>query len=388
MRERVVGAFFRAVQSLALAAVALVVGAVALHAQATGKLEGRIRDQAGAPIPSAQVRIDGTAFGAVADNRGYWFINNVPAGLVDLTASFVGFKPVRVTGLRVSAGQTITQDFALEAQAVDIGEISVTSAVNQLVPRDAVTTKQTINGDFTEKLPVDRINTVLALQPGVVVNRNGGLNIRGGRDDEAVTYIDGVPASPGGRGGQFTGISGGTATVSTSSFEEASVTTGGSSAEFGNAQSGVIAIQTRGGGSRWSGNLGYETDQVSGSRSRGFNRIQGGFGGPITGGLSFFLSGDLEGNKADGAGFDRDKFPIFLPAGIDTTVSVVSRHRHHAGGRHQLRGGHRHLRRVQGQQQQRDREQLRDRLHREPGAVHGLLELPGAGQGAVHLRLW
>lgn len=323
MRERFVGAFVRVVRSIALAAVVLVAGAVTLHAQTTGKLEGRIRDQAGAPIPSAQVRIDGTAFGAVADARGYWFINNVPAGVVDLTATFVGFKRVQVKGLRVTSGQTITQDFALEAQAVDIGEIEVVAANNQLVPRDEVVTKQRISGDFTEKLPVDRIANVLALQPGVVVNRNGGLNIRGGRDDEAATYIDGVPVSPGGRGGQFVGISGGTAQVGVTSFEDASVTTGGSSAEFGNAQSGVISIQTRGGGSTWTGSLGYETDAISGKRARGFNRIQGGFGGPIAGGLTFYVSGDLEGAKADAAGFDREKFPIFLPAGLDTTVAVI-----------------------------------------------------------------
>src|SRR5262249_3258413 len=152
---------------------------------------------------------------------------------------------------RISAGQTVTQDFSLEQQAVDIGEITVVAAANQLVPRDAVTTKQIINGEYTEKLPVDRITNVIALQPGVVVNRNGGIHTRGGRDDAAVTCIEGVPVSPGGRGGMFVGVAAGTAQVSTASFEEASVTTGGSSAEFGNAQSGVIAIQTRTGGSKW-----------------------------------------------------------------------------------------------------------------------------------------
>jgi Carboxypeptidase regulatory-like domain/TonB-dependent Receptor Plug Domain len=325
MRESGVGAFARVARWVALAAVALLAGAGSLLAQSTGKLEGRIRDQAGAPIPSAQVRIEGTAFGAVADSRGYYFINNIPAGSVDLTAQFVGYKPVRVTGLRITAGQTITQDFALEQQAVDIGEIEVTAAVNALVPRDAVTTKQTINGEYTEKLPVDRITNVIALQPGVVVNRNGGINIRGGRDDEAVTYIDGVPVTPGGRNGQFVGISGGTATVSTSSFEEASVTTGGSSAEFGNAQSGVISIQTKGGGSKWSGNVGFENDEIGGlNHSRGFNRVAGGFGGPIAGGLTFYLSGDLEGAKADASGHGRENNPIFLPAGVDTTVAVIS----------------------------------------------------------------
>ena len=324
MKESCVGAFARAARWIALAAVALVVGAGTLHAQATGKLEGRIRDQAGAPVPGAQVRIEGTAFGAVANNQGYYFLNNVPAGSVDLTATFVGYKPVRVTGLRVLSGQTVTQDFALEQQAVDIGEIEVTAAVNALVPRDAVTTKQSIDGGYTEKLPVDRIANVIALQPGVVVNRNGGINIRGGRDDEAAVYIDGVPVSPGGRGGQFVGTSAGRADVSTGGFEQASVTTGGSSAEFGNAQSGIIAIQTKSGGSKWGGSFGYENDEIGGSNhSLGFNRIQASIGGPITNNLTFHFGGDIEGIKSAGQGLDGQKFPVFVPVGVDTTVAVL-----------------------------------------------------------------
>jgi hypothetical protein len=323
------GGVIRTLRVLSLVVGALLAGSGVLQAQATGKLEGRIRDPTGAPIASAQVRIEGTAFGAVADSRGYYFINNTPAGSIDVIARFVGFRPVRTTGLRVLAGQTVTQDFALEQQAVDIGEIEVTAAVNALVPRDAVTTKQTITGDYAEKLPVDRIQNVIALQPGVVISREdargrAGINIRGGRNDEAVTYIDGVPVTPGGRGGQLIGVSAGTAEVSTSSFEDASVTTGASSAEFGNAQSGVIAIQTRGGGSHWSGNLGFENDEIGGlNHSRGFNRIAGGVGGPIIGGLTFYLSGDIEGAKSDANGFDGQRFPIFLPAGVDTTVAVA-----------------------------------------------------------------
>ena len=286
MKECGVGAFARRARWVALAAVALIVSAGSLHAQSTGKLEGRIRDQAGAPIAGAQVRIDGTAFGAVANSQGYWFLNNVPAGSVDLTSTFVGYKPVRVTGLRVLAGQTITQDFALEQAVVDIGDIEVIGATNALVPRDEVTTKQRISGEYAEQLPVDRIANVIALQPGVVINNNGGINIRGGRDDEAAVYVDGVPVSPGSRGGQFVGQAGGAGVgnVGTASFEEATVTTGGSSAEFGNAQSGVIAIQTRAGGSKWNGNFGYENDALGGlNHSLGFNRVAGGIGGPSAG---------------------------------------------------------------------------------------------------------
>jgi len=320
MTHCVVG--FRIPRLLGMLGALAVFAAGAAEAQSGGKLEGRIRDQAGAPIAGAQVRVDGTAFGAVSDSRGYYFINSVPVGNVDLIAAFVGYRPVRVTSLRILAGQTITQDFSLEQQAVDIGELEVV-ADNPLVPRDAVTTKQTINGDYTAALPVDRIANVLALQPGVVQGPNG-LTIRGGRPDEAVTYIDGVPVSPGGRGNQFVGRTGGTVDVSTASLEEASVTTGGSSAEFGNAQSGVIAIQTRSGGQRWSGNFGYENDEIGGlNHSRGFNRIQGGFGGPIANNLTFYISGDVEGIKSQGFGIDNQKNPIFVPAGVDTTVQVV-----------------------------------------------------------------
>jgi outer membrane receptor for ferrienterochelin and colicin len=324
MKESCVGAFARGARWIAVAAVALFVSATTLHAQATGKLEGRVRDQAGAPIAGAQVRIEGTAFGAVADARGYYFINNVPAGSIDLIGQFVGYKPVRVTGLRILSGQTITQDFALEQTAVELTEISVQAAVNALVPRDAVTTKQVINGEYTEKLPVDRIGDVIALQPGVVVNRNGGINIRGGRDDEAAVYIDGVPVVPGGRGGQFVGTTAGRVDVSTSGFEEASVTTGGSSAEFGNAQSGVIAIQTRSGGSKWAGNVSFENDEVGGlNHSVGYNAVHASVGGPIVGNLTVNVAGDLQGNKSGGSGLDRQKFPIFLPVGVDTTVAVI-----------------------------------------------------------------
>ena len=141
MTRSSVRAFARAARRFALAAVGLALGAGALHAQATGKIEGHVRDQSGAPVASAQVVILGTAFVATANGQGYYFINNVPAGSVDLKAVFVGYRAVTATGLRVLTGQTMTQDFVLEQSAIEIAGIE-TTADNPLVPRDAVTTKR------------------------------------------------------------------------------------------------------------------------------------------------------------------------------------------------------------------------------------------------------
>jgi len=324
MKQSCVSAFARGARRFALAAVALGFGASPLLAQSTGKIEGMVRDQAGAPIANAQVVIVGTAFSALTNPQGYYFINNVPSGTVIMRAAFIGYRAVRAEGIRVLAGQTITQDFALQATTVEVQEIAVQST-QPLVPRDEVTSKQRVDGSFTDKLPVDRIAQVLTLQPGVVASTSGlTLSIRGGRTDEAATYVDGVPVSPGNRGA---GNSGGNQIgIATNSFEEASVTTGASSAEFGNAQSGIINIATRSGSSTgYSGNIGWETDEPFPSTSSlGFNRVQASFGGPLMGGLTFFLSGALEGQRYSDGGRNGQLYPTFVHAGIDTTVAVAT----------------------------------------------------------------
>src|SRR5207244_4502601 len=173
------------------------------------------------------------AFNALTNPQGYYFINHVPAGTVAVRAAFIGYKSTQVEGVKVLAGQTITVDVQLEQTAVQIQEITVVTQTQPLVPRDEVASKQRIDGEVTEKLPVDRLANVLALQPGVVAanasgNPNGqtGLSIRGGRTEEAVTYVDGVPVSAGYRGRSNRGSAGTEISIGTNAIEEASVTTG------------------------------------------------------------------------------------------------------------------------------------------------------------------
>lgn len=329
MKQSCVGAFARVARFIALAAVAIGIGAGSLHAQSTGKIEGRVRDQAGAPIANAQVTIVGTAFNTLTNNNGYYFFNSVPPGAVTVRAAFVGYQRAEVRGLTVLAGQTVTQDIQLEQTAFQIDSVVVIAAQQPLVPRDEVTTKQRLDGDYVAKLPADRITQVLALQPGVVANTaGGGLNIRGGRETESATYLDGVPVDPGYKGSisdGFVGSNGSEISVGTNAFEQASVTTGASSAEFGNAQSGIIQITTRSGGSQLRGSFGVETDAIFGNTGGpGFNRIQASVGGPVIENLTFFVSGVLEGIQSSESGQEGDAIPIFVPAGVDTTVAVPS----------------------------------------------------------------
>ena len=311
-----VSAFARAARGLALAAVGLALGAGTLLGQgSTGKIEGRVRDQAGAPIANAQVFVVGTAFNALTNPQGYYFINNIPAGTISVRSAFIGYKSTQVDGVKVLAGQTGTVDIQLEQTAVEIQEITVVSQTQPLVPRDEVTTKQRVDGQFADALPVDNLNQVLQLQPGVIEDTDGGLSIRGGRESENATYIDGVPIQAGYRGDAFVGSLGTEITIGTNAFEEASVTTGSSSAEFGNAKSGIISVSTKTGGSQYQGSLGFESDEPFGvNNSVGLNRIEAGLSGPLAGRLTFALNGTMEGRTVGGGRVRQPEHPD-LPAG-------------------------------------------------------------------------
>jgi hypothetical protein len=310
-----------------------------------------VRDQAGAPIATAQVFLVGTAFSALTNPQGYYFINNVPVGTVAVRAAFIGYKSTQVEGVRVLSGQTITVDIQLEQTAVQIEEITVVTQTQPLVPRDEVTTKQRVNGELTSQLPVDRLNGVLSLLPGVSASASGNqLSVRGGRPEETATYIDGVPVQSGNRGGYSVSAASrvqqatSQVTVGTTGFEEASITTGSSSAEFGNAQSGIISIATKTGGNNFAGSLSAESDEPFGvNHSLGYNKLEGGLSGPMgMKGLTFSVATTVEGQAsrnvdntaidgpADGQadnitganGFGAADIPVFVPAGIDTTVAV------------------------------------------------------------------
>ncbi|MGN6393237.1 MAG: carboxypeptidase regulatory-like domain-containing protein, partial [Gemmatimonadales bacterium] len=327
MKHCRVSAFARVARGIACAAVALGLGAGSLLAQgSTGKIEGRVRDQAGAPIANAQVFVVGTAFNALTNQTGYYFINNIPASTVAVRANFIGYKSTQVEGVKVLAGQTLTVDIQMEQSAVQLQEITVVQETQPLVPRDEVTTKQRIDGQFADALPVDRINDVLKLQPGVTQDNFGNLSIRGGRNNEAATYVDGVPVQAGYRGDRFAGAAATQLVLGTNSFEEASVTTGSSSAEFGNAKSGIINIVTKTGGPDYVGSFSAESDAPFGvNHGPGFNKLEGAFSGPLAGRLTFALSGTLEGHQSVEEGFNSQSVPIFVAAGLDTTVSQVSK---------------------------------------------------------------
>ena len=325
MTYRVRGAVGQLI-ALGLATVlAVASGATRLAAQeATGKIEGTVTDQGGAPIGNAQVTLVGTAYAALTSDKGYYFINNVPAGSYTVRAKFIGYTAAEVTGIRVLGGQTLTTNIKLTPSAVAIGPVVIEAAANPIVPRDQVTSKVTVTAADIQNLPLNDLRSVISLQPGVVESgKLRGVSIRGGRPGEAAVYVEGVLVRNTQRG--FTPLE-----IGTNAAEEVSVTTGAISAAYGDAQSGVISNTFKSGSTKFKGSMSYQTDDMGLWDNVGFNRIEASLSGPVLHNLTFFVSTTLQGTKStasntiDGlvpvqAGSQNDR-PIFVMNGVDTIV--------------------------------------------------------------------
>lgn len=302
-----------------LVALSLALFAAPVVAQESGKVQGRVTDAAsGQPLAGAQVIIGGTRLGNITNAEGFYFVNNVPAGVLDISAQFIGYQSVTVREQRVLAGQTITIDFRLNQSAVTIAPLEIIGETQPLVPRDQVASKAIVTGQTLNELPIDDVTQIITLQPGVVggVGKDG-MSIRGGRSGEEAVYIDGVLIRNFNRGGSDL-------EVGVNSLSEVDVLTGGFSAEYGEAQSGILNYVTRSGGRRWNGALSFQTDEFMPKKwSQGVNRAELSVGGPVLGNLGLFVAGTAEGRRSANYGKQWRDVPIFIASGVDTVVSYT-----------------------------------------------------------------
>lgn len=310
LRDSLRGAF-RA--GLAAAGLTLVAFSPLFGQASTGKIQGRVTDAGtGAPIAGAQVVVDGTTLGNLTNDQGFYFINEVPAGLQSVRAQFIGYRPFVIEGERILAGQTTTLNFELEQTAVELEAITVEGERNPLVPRDQTSTKSIVQGETIDQLPIDNTSSIVVLQPGVI-QTNQGTTIRGGRANEEAVFIDGVLIRSFGQA-QAQNVN-----LPTNALEQVDVNVGAFAAEFGEAQSGVVSYVTRSGGAQFTGSLEFMTDQVTNSWRTNFNRAELTLGGPIVGPLTFFLAGTFQGQQANHTEEAPERFVI---NGVDTCPSL------------------------------------------------------------------
>ncbi|MCF8414572.1 MAG: TonB-dependent receptor [Melioribacteraceae bacterium] len=217
-----------------------------------GKISGKIIDsQTGEPLIGANIILlsrwqDGREFrletimGGSTDFEGDYFIINIPPGMYSLKASYVGYADKVLTNVQVNVDRTTIVDFELTAEDLVTDEVLVTAYSPQTVEKDLTATKQTYNIDEVQSLAgVADIADILELQADVVDD-----HFRGGRVGESLYLMGGGSiVNPLNNQRAFKPI--------VTGLEQVEVYTSGFSAEYGNAQSGVVNMVTKEGGDRW-----------------------------------------------------------------------------------------------------------------------------------------
>jgi hypothetical protein len=243
-----------------------------VFASITGKITGRVTEKGtGNPLPGVNVIIIGTTFGSTTDLDGNYFILNVPVGAHSIRASMVGYTTITVEKVVITSDLTTRQDFLLSQATLDLGEVTIV-AEKPMMQKDVTASRSIKTSEDMMAMPVDNVYEVVNLTAGVV-----GNNFRGGRATEVNYLVDGAsimdPVA-----GQLRG------SVPSDAVEELSTETGGFSAEYGNAQSGVVQMVMKEGGEDFSGSLRYKTNDFGSSQlssKENLKNLQATFGGPI-----------------------------------------------------------------------------------------------------------
>jgi outer membrane receptor protein involved in Fe transport len=274
----------------ALLAVCVLFLLPALVLAQDGKLRGKVTDkESGDPLIGANVTLDGTSLGAAADLNGDYVILGVPPGVYTVKVSYIGYQPVSLANVRVSAGLTTTQDFKLSSSAIEVGSLEVV-AERPLIQRNTTNTVRLTTTEDIQNLPIRGLQNILALNAGTV-QQDGTLHIRGGRMNEVAYFVDGVSA---------TNPLFNTENISVvqEAVEELQLQSGGFTAEFGGANSGVVRTTLKTGGSSFKATVDYRTDDFAkpgekflGTTSRGDRIAVVTAGGPVGAKLRYFVTG-------------------------------------------------------------------------------------------------
>ena len=227
-------------RAAAIAALVPALVSTGAWAATTGRVAGTVTDAAsGAPLPGVGVVVHGTRLGATTDPSGRYFIIQVPPGEHTISAQLVGYRTTSVTQVRVNADLTTEVNLRLSEEAIEVGEVIVT-AQREAIDADVTSSQIIVDAAAVAEMPVSKMLNILSFEPGVSVNDNNELTIRGGGPSEIQFQVDGMA-----RTDPITGK--GQAQINQVLVAEVTVLTGGFNAEYGNIRSGVVNAVLRDG---------------------------------------------------------------------------------------------------------------------------------------------
>lgn len=217
----------------------ILIALIGFQISAQTTIGGKVLNNKNEPIIGANIYLEGTYDGSTSMEDGTFAFQTSETGTQTLVVSFLSYETFTMVG-DISFMKDVTiklkEDVStLDAVVLSAGTFSAgdNSKVNALKPLDVVTTASAL-GDF--------VGALQTLPGTTTVAEDGRLFVRGGDANETQIFIDGIrvftPYSPTTNNAPTRGR------YSPFLFDGITFSTGGYSAEFGQALSSVLLLNT------------------------------------------------------------------------------------------------------------------------------------------------
>ncbi|HOJ18252.1 MAG TPA: TonB-dependent receptor [Ignavibacteriaceae bacterium] len=235
-----------------------------LHGQGQrGKLTGTVKDAGtGEPIVGANVMLVGTTIGGAADLNGKFSILNIPGGTYSVTASALGYAKLTISEVDIIVDRTTELKFELKDATVQLEQVVIVAEKPKII-KDQTSTSTTLNETQIKSAPIEGLRGALDFNAGLQKSATGNYSVRGSSSYELNFQVNGVEqvnsatSGPGTFGTEKSNNSW-KYDVNPIGVAQMQLITGGFSAEYGNAQAGVVKVVLKEGAPKFTGEFRME----------------------------------------------------------------------------------------------------------------------------------
>jgi hypothetical protein len=228
------------------------------HAQGTQTVRGKIIDDASkSPLPGVTVQIaDSTGRLAVTtDMDGDYKINNVPLGRRTIKVTFLGYEPVLLQNVVVTAGKEVILNINMMESISKLNEVTVvydrtkdkTATNNEM----ALVSSRSFNIDDTKKYAgsLGDPSRMAANFAGVIAGNDSrnDIVVRGNSPTGMLWQLEGLNIPNPNHFGAFGGTGGPVSMLNNNNLDKSDFMTSAFPAQYGNATAGVFDLRLRDG---------------------------------------------------------------------------------------------------------------------------------------------
>ncbi len=223
-----------------------------------GKISGVVTDNStNETLVGVNVVLVGTSMGATTDADGKYVILNVLPGTYSLAASYIGYGKTTYSNVEVNIDRTTEINFKLKDETVQMEQVVIVAEKPKIV-KDQTSSSTTIDDIQLKSAPIEGLRGALDLTASFSKNEKGDYSVRGSGTYEVKFQINGVDqqttnTSIPGYGGADKANNSWKYDVNPLGVQQIQLISGGFSAEYGNAQAGVVKVVLKEGGSKITG---------------------------------------------------------------------------------------------------------------------------------------